>query len=192
LGEGEEIDNRKSKSDNLTSRCPQCGARLSSERLSNLCPGCLYELANDVPPIDDLVGTTVSHYEVLEKLGGGGMGLVYKAKDTRLARFVALKFLLDRLLPNPIALLRFEREARAASALNHPHICTLYDVGEYEGRPFIVMEFMEGQTLRRTIPQGGMPESSVLKLAVEIADALEAAHARGFVHRDMSRTILTQ
>jgi serine/threonine protein kinase/Flp pilus assembly protein TadD len=131
------------------------------------------------------VGTTVSHYEVLEKLGGGGMGLVYKAKDTRLARFVALKFLLDRLLPNPIALLRFEREARAASALNHPHICTLYDVGEYEGRPFIVMEFMEGQTLRRTIPQGGMPESSVLKLAVEIADALEAAHARGFVHRDI-------
>jgi len=140
------------------------------------------------------VGRVVSHYQVIEKLGGGGMGVVYKAKDTRLARPVALKFLLDRLLPDPTALKRFEREARAASALNHPHICTLYDVGQCEGRPFIVMELMDGQTLRRKIPEEGMPESEVLKLAVQIADALEAAHHRGFVHRDIkpSNIFVTQ
>ncbi|HUV13558.1 MAG TPA: protein kinase [Acidobacteriota bacterium] len=176
------------------SHCPKCGSPLTEDRLNNLCPTCLYSLASEIPPIDELVGRIVSHYQVVEKLGGGGMGVVYKAKDTRLARFVALKFLLDRLLPDPKALKRFEREARAASALNHPHICTLFDVGQHEGRPFIVMELMGGQTLSRTIPEEGLPESEVLKLAVQIADALEAAHDGGFVHRDIkpSNIFVTQ
>lgn len=165
--------------------CQTCGNSLSRDSAEGLCPSCLLSLALDARELPEVIGKTIIHYRVIEPLGEGGMGLVYRAVDTRLGRSVALKFLPDEFSRKPEVRARFHREARIASSLNHPHICTVYDVGEFEDDPFIVMELLEGETLSAAASRGPISIPRLVELAGQISDGLAAAHHAGIIHRDI-------
>src|SRR5204863_9001086 len=159
--------------------------RSTGKRRSESAPHLNSAITCNSPYTPTVLNHIVSHYRILEKLGGGGMGVVYRAEDLKLGREVALKFLPEEVTRDRVAVERFEREAEAAAAINHPNICTVYEVGEFEGSPYIAMELMEGETLKRRITDKPVALSTLVDWAIQITDGLDAAHARGIVHRDL-------
>ena len=166
------------------SQCDRCGHVFQSEVTAGLCPKCLLQMTLEAEDSFS-IGSMISHYRIVNPIGRGAMGSVYQAEDVRLQRFVALKFLVEEFCEDETALARFTREARAASALNHPHICTIYDIGEHQGHPFLVMEWTEGETLDQMISRGPLSPAEILRLARQVAQALKAAHAAEIIHRDI-------
>ena len=165
-------------------RCPECQTEMPPDSTEGLCPRCLLVAAADFGS-DSFTGQTISHYRVLEQISSGGMGVVYKAEDTRLGRFVAIKFVRDEILDDAAARGRFKREALAVATLHHPNICPFFDFGEHQGQPFLVTEYLEGETLDARIARGPLLLEDILDFATQVAEALKTAHGKGFIHRDI-------